>query len=73
VAKHHVAFGVIITFLCFRVVIDKINSSPSLDYKKDLFEGERMACASSDEEDIVENLFLDFETDEEDDEGDLTK
>jgi hypothetical protein len=59
--------------VCYRIVIDAINFSPSLDYKKDLFEGERMACASSDEEDIVENLFLDFETDEEDDEGDLTK
>ncbi|CAB3373536.1 Hypothetical predicted protein [Cloeon dipterum] len=40
--------------------------APSLDYKKELFEGERMACASSDEEgEAVENLFLDFDTDEE--------
>ena len=46
--------------------------SPSLDYKKDLFEGERMACASSDEG-IVDNLFLNFDTDKEDDTEDMLK
>ncbi|XP_059473777.1 uncharacterized protein LOC132195654 [Neocloeon triangulifer] len=41
--------------------------APLLDYKKDLFEGERMACASSNEDDDeVDKLFSDFDTDEED-------
>jgi hypothetical protein len=42
-----------------------------MDFKKDLFEGERMAAASSDEDEMVENLFLDFDTDE--DMGDETQ
>jgi len=36
-----------------------------MDYKKDLFEGEKMACASSDEDEAIDNLFLDFATDDE--------